>query len=85
MHEIGLKHMLKDEVIRDIVASQFETLRDNIRDADPKNRIVPIIRLTELITFRVKFNKLEAFNSKKRYLKVRKERNLKSKPQKESV
>ena len=85
MHEIGLNHMLKDEVVRDIVASQFEILRDNIKNADPENRITPIIRLTELITFRVKINKLEAFNSKKKYLKIQRERSLKLKPQKESV
>lgn len=72
--------MLKDEVVRDIVASQFEILRDNIRNADPANKIVPIIRLTELITFRVKINKLEAFNTRSRYMKIRREKNLRLKP-----
>ena len=79
IHEIGLNHMLKDKTVRDIVSSQFEILRDNIRESDPENGIMPTIRLTELITFKVKPNKLKWLKGRKRYLRIRKERNLRLK------
>ena len=76
--------MLKDDVVKDIVMSQFEALRNNMRSADPANNITPNIRLTELITFRVKDGRLKAFKnrsrSSKRYMEIRRKKNLKLKP-----
>jgi hypothetical protein len=76
--------MLKDQVVRSIVMSQFETLRSDIENADPEHGVLPIVRLTELFTFKVKPKKLEFLRGKKRYLRIQRERSLKLKKQKES-
>jgi len=79
IHEIGLNHRLNDKIVRAIVMSQFEIARDIMKNANPDEGYVPIIRLTELITFKVKPKKLKFLKGRKAYLKEQRERNLKLK------
>lgn len=54
--------------------SQFEALRDEMRDADPENGNMPIIRLTELFTFKVKPRRLNYLRGKKKYREIQQQR-----------
>jgi len=81
IHEIGLDHMLSDRIVYEIVMSQFEATRDNIRDANPEEDNAPIIRLTELITFKVKPRKLKYLTraGRERYKEIQRKKALKLK------
>jgi len=76
IYDIARKRGLDRKVVKAIIMSEFEAGMNNIRNADPDSGIVPVVRLTELITFKVKPKKLEHLRGRNDYLKEQRKRSL---------
>jgi len=74
IHEIALLNNFRDSTVDMIVTSQFEAVRNVMRDADPETGKMPDIHMLKFATFHVKPGRLKFLKGKKYYQEERRRR-----------
>ena len=62
--ELSLKYGIKKDIVKDIVESQFNMVKQTMKKVDSGNNYFPYIRLPSLCCFMVKKGKREFFRNK---------------------
>jgi hypothetical protein len=74
IHEIALRNNFRDTTVLLIVNSQFEAVRNVMKNADPEVGKMPDIHMLKFATFHVKPGRLKFLKGKKYYQEERKRR-----------
>ena len=76
INKLSLKYKLPVSVIEVIVRSQFETIRNQITQADPENGKMPEIHISRIGMFKIKKSKLKYLKGKGYYKEFQRKHRL---------